>query len=125
MAEKKYKGKVLNIVFFVVLLGFFLYYIYTQFDLGYKVDVLVVGGNFDLYSNLIWIGLFVSFVGAIVGYFGMSRATKGSFFRGIIIGFIVGIVVLTIIQLIIAPDWAALSAQQGLKQGVPGIFNGY
>lgn len=102
MIQKKQQSKVLNTIFLIVMIGFFVYYIYSVFTLGFSNDVFGASQSEDLYKDMSWVGLFVSFAGSVIAY--INRSKESSFLRGIMIGFVIGIVVLTIIISIIKPD---------------------
>lgn len=81
--KKQYKGKSTNTFFLILLIGMFVYFVINAFDNG---------------SDLMWIGVFASFVGSVIAFFNRSRGSQ--FFRGVTIGFLIGSFVLVGIMLI-------------------------
>ena len=101
LAQQNNKGKWLNTILLIAFIGFFVFYGYKVFTLGFNTDVFDVSGAADLYRDLNWIGLFVSFAGSIAAY--VSRAKGSSFLRGITIGTVIGIVILTLVIAAVKP----------------------
>lgn len=91
--DQKKSGKFLNITLFLIMLAFLVYYI----------SILFKSGGSEIFDNMKIIGLIVALAGSVLGYFGISRASKGTVLRGLTMGFIVGLAVLTIIVFIMAP----------------------
>lgn len=95
--SKQYKGKGTNIFFLVLLIGLFVYFVVNAFGSGPDVG----GPGSDLpayYNDLLWIGTFASFFGAVIAYFNKNRGSQ--FLKGVTIGFLIGSFVLLGIVLI-------------------------
>ncbi len=91
--DQKKSIKFFNITLFLVMLAFLAYYI----------SILFKSGGSDLYNDMKSIGLIVALAGSIFGYAGITRANKGTILRGLIMGFIIGMAVLTVAVTVMAP----------------------
>lgn len=99
--NKQYKGKGTNIFFLVLLIGLFVYFVVNAFGSGSAIGSAGSGSGSNLpsyYGDLLWIGTFASFVGAVIAYFNKNRGSQ--FLRGVTIGFLIGSFVLLGIVLV-------------------------
>lgn len=84
-------GKAMNILLFIVILASFVWYVYSFF---------ATKTTNDLVSDLILIGLVVSFVGGVLSWFNIKRGS--TFIRGLSVGVVIGIAIIAIIGAIIS-----------------------